>query len=249
MNAMQKLLPAVSAFKDYFKASIYAFSVDLSRLQQIGRKEKSGDRLSAAEWKEARRIKSDIRKFVPYIMFLAIPGAGLVFLPYVLLFPDFVPTSFLKPGSWESRQRSSIDSKMSAREFLQSKNTKSRVEKLAAEGKLISELSVDELAALAAFFQVKMTYDPFWAPRTLFWLKSKFVAQEDTFKPWGCSTQQNGHQRLRKYALIKALRNHFSQLREEQCVDQTGKRPSNQVVSEESLAGVVASHWSQVGAK
>lgn len=242
---MQKLSTSLSAFKHYLNTSAFAFSLDLKSLRDIKNKEKRGEKLTFTEWNRASRIKSDIRKFIPYVMFLTIPGSGLVFLPYILLFPDFVPTQFVKAETWNSHQNKLIADQLSAFEFIKSSNTKSEVEKLAINRGSLYELSVDKLAALVACFQAHSAYDPFWFSRTSFWLKSKFNKTEDTFKPWIHYNVQSDNSQLKKYALIKALQKHFSLIKIKDNLNKTGRPSGDTLVSEESLAKLVATHLSE----
>jgi LETM1 and EF-hand domain-containing protein 1, mitochondrial len=50
---------------------------------------------SMVELKEKRRITMDLFKFMPYTVFLVVPGAELLMPPYVLLFPNSTPSEFL----------------------------------------------------------------------------------------------------------------------------------------------------------
>lgn len=50
---------------------------------------------SLIELKEKRRITMDLLKFIPYTVFLIVPGAELLLPPYMLLFPNSTPSEFL----------------------------------------------------------------------------------------------------------------------------------------------------------
>lgn len=53
---------------------------------------------SLMELKEKRRITMDLLKFIPYTVFLIVPGAELLLPPYMLLFPNSTPSEFLTSG-------------------------------------------------------------------------------------------------------------------------------------------------------
>lgn len=44
---------------------------------------------------EITRIKKDLLKFIPFSFFLVVPGAELLLPPYLYLFPNAFPTTYL----------------------------------------------------------------------------------------------------------------------------------------------------------
>jgi LETM1 and EF-hand domain-containing protein 1 len=44
---------------------------------------------------EITRIRKDLIKFIPFSFFLVVPGAELLLPPYLYLFPNAFPTTYL----------------------------------------------------------------------------------------------------------------------------------------------------------
>lgn len=57
------------------------------------------EQYSLLELRERRRIIFDFIKFIPYSVMIVVPGAELLFPPYVLLFPNSTPTQFIPINS------------------------------------------------------------------------------------------------------------------------------------------------------
>ena len=55
------------------------------------------------ELRERRRIVFDFIKFIPYSIMIVVPGAELLFPPYILLFPNSTPTKFIPINSLGER--------------------------------------------------------------------------------------------------------------------------------------------------
>lgn len=59
------------------------------------RKTKNLSELTIGEYLKSKQIKMDLIKFLPYSIFLTVPLAELFLPPYLLLFPNSLPSQFL----------------------------------------------------------------------------------------------------------------------------------------------------------
>lgn len=55
---------------------------------------KKYEQRTAYELRETQRIKLELVKFVPFIFFIIIPFAELLLPPYLMLFPNALPSSY-----------------------------------------------------------------------------------------------------------------------------------------------------------
>lgn len=76
------------SFKEVWKDTVYLFKVVYRNGYKV-------QNYSLAELKLRRSISKDLIRFMPYAVFLIVPGAELVFPLYLLMFPNSTPTQFM----------------------------------------------------------------------------------------------------------------------------------------------------------
>ena len=90
---MRKVLNGFSNLK---KDISFFLGVEKSRIKM---KYKYDDYKEKAK---VRQVKSDVIKFIPFSFFIVIPGAEILLPPYLVIFPNSIPSQFL---SAEARQK------------------------------------------------------------------------------------------------------------------------------------------------
>ena len=69
------------------------------------------ERFKTVSYKQQRRmaqVKSDYLKFIPFSVFILIPGAELLLPGYIAIFPNAVPTQFMSDEKKMAKLRESI---------------------------------------------------------------------------------------------------------------------------------------------
>ncbi len=59
------------------------------------RKTKKIEEYTIGEYLKVQQVKMDLIKFIPYSLFLTVPFMELLLPPYLLLFPNSLPSQFL----------------------------------------------------------------------------------------------------------------------------------------------------------
>ena len=59
------------------------------------KKNKKLEEFTIGEYLKVKQIKMDMIKFIPYSLFLTVPFMELLLPPYLLLFPNSLPSQFL----------------------------------------------------------------------------------------------------------------------------------------------------------
>ena len=74
----------------------------LVKTKHAGLQNKYGE-VSYKEKTRVREVKNDLVKFVPFSFFLIIPGAELLLPPWILIFPNSVPSQFMSAAEREQK--------------------------------------------------------------------------------------------------------------------------------------------------
>ncbi|KAM3146520.1 hypothetical protein pb186bvf_001489 [Paramecium bursaria] len=97
---------------------MYRGSADTFRDGRIMIEHQLSKKKTALQLQEIVRIRNDLLKFIPFSFFLVIPGAELLLPPYLYLFPNAFPTTYLFDDKLERRWITKDRKQMNSQRFL-----------------------------------------------------------------------------------------------------------------------------------
>ena len=99
-----------------------------------------------------RKVKGDFVRFVPFSLFLIIPGAEILLPAWVLIFPNSIPSQFVSDAKRENKMKELKERQQDAADKLRY-ILPSYMQKLSMRDDLMSEADKERIKSLKALLR------------------------------------------------------------------------------------------------